>query len=353
MNLKQIIVTLFYATCFAACTEPTIEPAGTYTEGVFTVNEGVFMQTSGTITHYNRNSQSATIKIFNKANNRDLGDVVQSLYFYEEKAYIIVNNSNKIEVADGASFIEKAQITGLKLPRYFMPISRTKGYVSEWGLDGLTGTIAILNLTSNTIENRIAVGKGPEGLLFKDDKLYVAHSGGLGSNSIVTVINTSTDQVATTLNVLDNPATCVEDVDGNVWVACSGKTEYLNYPNIDTVNSTASGLIKISTITNTVSNTIIFGKGNPVTDLIINSTNKNELYYSRAGKVWSYNVTTGIENQLFVGSFYGLGFDSQSNYIYAATSSGVNAAYAKRYQANGTLVDSFQVGVFANGFVFK
>jgi len=353
MNLKQIIVILFYTTYFVACTEPVVEPTGTYAEGVFTVNEGVFMQTSGTITHYNRNNQSTTTKIFNKANNRDLGDVVQSLYFYDNKAYIIVNNSNKIEIADAASFVEKAQITGLKLPRYFMPISTTKGYVSEWGTDGITGTIAVLDLTTNTIENRIAVGKGPEGLLFKNDKLYVAHSGGLEYNNIVTVINTTTDQVTTTINVLDNPATCVEDANGNIWVACSGQTEYLSYPNIDTANSTASGLVKISTVTNTASDTISFGKGNPVKSLTINSTNKNELYYSRAGKVWMYNVNTAIENELFAGDFYGLGFDAQSNYIYAATSSGVNAAYAKRYQTNGALVDSFQVGVFANGFVFK
>lgn len=337
---------------FSACENPTIEPKGSYEAGVFTINEGVFGQTSGTISHYNRNNQETKAKIFKQVNNRDLGDVVQSMYFHEKEAYIVVNNSNKIEVADANTFEEKAQILNLRLPRYFMPISSTKAYVTEWGTDGLTGTIAVLDLTTKTIVNRIAVEKGPERMLFKNGKVYITHVGGFGDSNRITIINSVDDQIETTLTVLDKPSACVEDVDGNIWVACSGKVVYLTYPTIDVANSTESGLIKIDPTTQTVVSTKSFGKGNVARDLIINQA-KTELYYTRSGKVWKYIIATGIEEALFSGSFYGLGYDPNTNYIYAATASGVNSATIQRYQTNGTLVDSYVAGTFANGFVFK
>ncbi|WMX13689.1 DUF5074 domain-containing protein [Aureispira sp. CCB-E] len=338
----------------SACTEEKPpSSSGTYSEGVFTINEGVFGQTSGTISYYNRTNGTVQQKIFKQVNGRDLGDVVQSMSFYEDRAYIVVNNSNKIEVADANTFEEKAQIIGLRLPRYCLAISTNKAYVTEWGDDGLTGTIAILDLNTHTVINRIAVGVGPEQLLFKDAKLYITHVGGYGTNNIVTVLNTVTDQIETTISVFDKPSACVEDVDGFIWVACAGKVAYLTYPTIDTANSTASGLIRINPTNNAITKTISFGKGKPIGNLIINTANKGELYYSRTSQVWKYHIGTDVEESLFNGSFYGLGFDPVTNYIYAATSVGVNAAEARRYDTNGMLIDAYTVGVFANGFVFK
>lgn len=353
--MKYVFYALIFCSLFfSACTEsPPIDTAGVYSEGVFTINEGVFGQTSGTISHYNRTTGTVTQKIFKKANNRDLGDVVQSMSFHNSEAYIVVNNSNKIEVTDANTFEEKAQITGLRLPRYFLASTSDKAYVSEWGADGLTGTIAVLDLNSQTVTNRISVGVGPERLLLKDEQLYVTHTGGYASNNIVSVINTRTDQVVTTIPVLDKPSACVEDVDGALWVACGGKVAYLTYPTIDTINSTESGLIKINPATNTVVQTIAFGKGKPVGNLVLNSNNKSELYYSRSGKVWKYAITLGVETALLSGSFYGLGFDLNTNYLYTTTSVGVNAAEAERYDLSGNLIDAYGVGVFANGFVFK
>lgn len=352
--MKSLFLILTCCLFFSACTEKTtITDSGVYSEGVFTVNEGVFGQTSGTITHYDRTTRTTKSKIFKQANSRDLGDVVQSMSFYDGKAYIVVNNSNKIEVADENTFEEKAQITNLRLPRYFLASAINKAYVSEWGTDGLTGTIAVLDLENYSVIRRIAVGVGPERLLLKNGKLYITHVGGYDSNNIITVINTTTDQIETTITVLDKPSACVEDVGGFIWVACAGKVAYSTYPTIDVANSTESGLVKINPATNSIAQTVSFGKGNPVSNLIINGNTKNELYYSRSGMVWKYGSISGVEEALFNGSFYGLGFDPTSNYIYAATSTGVNAAEAQRYDTNGNLIDRYTVGVFANSFVFK
>lgn len=352
MNFKKSILWLL-AIGITACTEPSPSPKGIYAEGVFVVNEGIFGQTSGSITHFNRNSKAVSQRIFKTVNNRDLGDIVQSLYFYDNKAYIIVNNSNKMEIADAETFEEKAQVLNLRLPRFFLPISNSKAYITEWGTDGLTGTIAVVDLQNNTVTNRISVGIGPEALFYKNNKLYISHIGGYSNNNIISIINTNTDQVENTIPVLDNPAKMVEDIDGNLWVACGGKTVYTTYPNIDSVNSTNCGLVKISTNNNTVISTIPYGKGVQFGNLAINPNNKTDIYYTKNDKVYYFNTLSSTENLIFNGSYYGLGFDPVSQYIFAATSSGINTTYAKRFTTNGVLVDSFQVGAFANGFVFK
>lgn len=343
---------LFCSLFFSACTEnPPVDPSEIYAEGVFTINEGVFGQTSGTITHYNRNEGTAAQKIFKQKNSRDLGDVVQSMIFYLDKAYIVVNNSNKIEVVDANSFEEKAQITGLRLPRYMVVNpSENTAYVSEWGVDGLTGTIAIVDLNTNTVINRISVGVGPEKMFLSGNRLYVAHTGGYATNNIISII--MGDNLWATIPVLDKPTTFFTD-QVSVWVACEGEIAYSTYPNIDTANSTESGLVNIDARNQLVLQTISFGKGNPPKNVIQDPDNKLEIYYSRSNKVCKYDIGGRVEETLFNGTYYGLGFDPVTNYIYAATSTGINPAEVQRYDTNGNFVDSYGVGVFANGFVFK
>ncbi len=165
-------------------------------------------------------------------------------------------------------------------------------------------------------------------------------------------INTTTDQIESTVQVQDKPGAITEDMDGNLWVACAGNITYSNYPAIDSSNSTESSLLKISPDNYNILFSRSFGKGNPIGNLIINSIG-TELYYTKAGQVWKHDIGSGLESVLFSGNFYGLGYDSVTDYIYAATSSGINVAYAKRYMNNGNFVDSFQLGIFASSFLFR
>ena len=355
MNIRSVILILVSCLLWGACDKPNPlpNPVGQYSEGVFVVNEGMFGNTSGTITHFDRENETTTQRIFWENNQRDLGDVVQSLVFEGDRGYIVVNNSNKIEVVEAATFAEKAQITGLRLPRYCLPISNTEAYVTEWGADGLTGSLARIDLVNNTLLERIAVEQGPERLLLKNGLLYITHVGGFGTNNKVTVFDVQQRQVVRVLTVADKPSGMVEDQQGWLWVACAGEVNYLTYPNIDTANSTESKLIAIDPITNTIAQEINFGKGNPIGNLVVKSNPSDQLFYTRAGQVWRYNVVTGLEEALFAGSYYGLGYDPATQYLYAATSSGINPATIQRFRLDGTLVDAYTGGVFANGFVFR
>lgn len=333
--------------------EPPLPDQGVYAKGVLVVNEGIFGNTSGTLTHYDRSTGATTSSIFKAANGRDLGDVVQSLTIHEDKAYVVVNNSNKIEVADAGTFKEVAQITGLRLPRYLVVTTPGEAFVTEWGSDGRTGTLARLDLTQNTVAERIPVSMGPEHLVHIGTHLYMTHPGGLGINNQVTSYAFANGQTLRTYTVDDRPSGLVKDDQNRIWVACAGKVEYTIYPNIDVANSTESALIAIDHQTEQIVFRRSFGKGNPIGNLTINAQSPNWLYYTREGKVWAYDTQTDMEQVLFVGNYYGLGYDPGSGYLYAATSAGTNPATIERRRPNdGSLVDQFTAGTFANGFVF-
>ena len=68
--------------------------------GVFIVNEGNYTWSNASVSFYNFVNGQYFEDVFDEVNNRPLGDVAQSIAVSNGKAYIVVNNSNKIEIVD-------------------------------------------------------------------------------------------------------------------------------------------------------------------------------------------------------------------------------------------------------------
>ena len=226
-------VVLFAATLFSCNRKPEPLPpveAVKYGQGIFIVNEGPFQTGTGTLTFYDRNTKVITEDVFMRANDgKELGNIAQSMSVIGDKAYIVVNNAGKVVVADGETLEERGEISGLGQPRYVVDLGDGRVAVSQWGADGLSGSVAIVNAGSLAVEATIATGAGAEGMLLKDGKLYVANSGGYGVDSTVAVIDL-TDNSVSQLVVGRNPSGIVEDANGNLWVLCSGFSDW-NDPN--------------------------------------------------------------------------------------------------------------------------
>jgi hypothetical protein len=328
-------------------------PSGDYSRGVFVVNEGLYGQTSGTITFYNEDSSKAVQDIFRIANNRDLGNIVQSLYFYNDKAYIVVNNSNKIEVANAADFNEIAQINGLEQPRYFIPISSNRALVSQWGEDLLSGSIALIDLDNNTIIQKITagIGKGPEQMLMHNDKVYIANVGGLDFDHYISVLNVQTLQVEDTIHTDDAPNSLQLGTDGLIWVACKGKAVYSSFPQIDSLQSTFGSLMGIETDNNIVQQRILLEKGRGASNLT--RANLNDLLFLYKGSICKFNTISRSYMPIVEGNFYGLGAKPGLDFFYAALNSGIQAAKVYKISYSGVVkTDSFYAGSFANSILF-
>ena len=317
---------------------------------VYITNEGNFGIGNGSLSIYDKSSNTLTNDVFSTVNYFVLGDVVQSIGYFDGKGYICVNGSAKIEVIDeNAASLAIIQAAS---PRYIKQVDDSKAYVTDWGING----VQVIDLTTNTVSTTIACGTGPEGIAVSNGFAYVCNVGGWGLDSTVTVINTNTDAVETTLTVGDKPNSAVVDADGNVWVLTGGYTQY--DANWNVINETPGVLAMINTTTNTIDASFTFAVGNHPEDLIINGTG-DKLYYSDGSwskAVYEFGINdTQLPATVFINkSFYGLGYDPVWNEIYGSDAVDfTQQGWVFRYATTGIVVDSFQVGVIPGSFAFR
>ena len=318
---------------------------------VYITNEGNFQAGNGSLSIYDKTTNVVTNNVFSSLNGGALlGDVVQSIEFFDGKGYICVNNSSKIQVIDeNGLYITDISVVS---PRYLKQVDANKAYVTDWGING----VQVIDLVSNTVSSTINCGSGPEGLVVSNGFAYVCNSGGWGLDSTVTVINTVTDAVETTLLIGDKPNSSVVDKDGNVWVLTSGHTEY--DANWNVIAETSGKLVKINTSTNMLDLSFTFPVGNHPEDLVINSLG-DKLYYSDGSwqkSVYEFDIfDLSLPNNPFISrSFYGLGYDPISNEIYGSDAVDyVQQGWIYRYATTGMVVDSFLVGIIPGNFAFN
>jgi len=358
MKSKQLSILTVFAMVltFTSCKKddpvpPPATPSTSYNSGVFISNEGPFGSGTGTISFYDRSNGAVSDNIFENKNGYPLGNIVQSMEIYNSNAYIVVNNAGKVEVTDGTSFSSNGAITGFTYPRYFIGINSTKGYVSEWGTGGTIGAVRVVDLASKTITATINTGKGAEGMVLAGTKVFVACGGGFDNDSIVTVINSSTNSVITNIIVGANPKSIKMDAAGKIWVLCSGQWD----PTYTFLLKTGS-LIRIDTATNAVDLTLPFSSLYSQPSGLVMNNAKTNLYYSYNSGVYSQGYTSGTLSSTAIinRNFYGLGIDPTNDYFYGSDAVDFSSnGKVIRYNASATLVDSFAVGVIPGNFFFK
>ncbi|RLD73838.1 MAG: hypothetical protein DRJ10_17410, partial [Bacteroidetes bacterium] len=270
INLLSLILLFVSTVLFQSCDKTESVPKGIYDGGVFITNEGAFGKGNASVSFYSFSDDAVVNNIFEKANGRTLGDVVQSISFVNDKAYICVNASNKIEIAGKYDFKELGVINDLTSVRYFTNDNSTKGYATVWGDNG---QVKVIDLTSNQVSKSIDVGNGPEQMVIISDKLYVANSGGYGSDNTISVINTITDELIKTITLdADIPIDLIADKNENLWILCSGN------PSWASTGNTAAKLIKMDTETDAVIASVILTQSTHPKNIAF-SSDGNYIYY--------------------------------------------------------------------------
>lgn len=349
------LLLLLLPVLFIGCTEdeiPDPEPLNpcietTYAPGVFISNEGPFTDGSGTITYFNPDDETTTLNGFQFNNcDEELGSIVQSIAIFENNAYIIVNNSNKMIVADATTLEKTGTVENLELPRYFLAVGNDKAFVSQWGANGVDGSVAVVDLSSLTVVNTIPCGAGPENMVQVGDKVYVANVGGFDRDSTVTVIDVNSESVVSTIVAGDNPQSFVIDNIGSLWVLSRGYTDW-----VDPNNSTSGQLSLIEN--DQVQKSIDIANG--ASWLAINNAGDN-MYYVAPGGIFTTTVTDPSipTTPLITGNFYAMAIDFNTNQIYASDAVDFSSAgTVYRYAIDGSSIDSFTAGIIPGGFWFE
>ncbi|RTE53119.1 YncE family protein [Arenibacter aquaticus] len=351
MKIKNAFLSLMILGLSLSCTNDDDggeAPLGAYENGILVSNEGPFSNGSGTVTFISADLSVVDPAIYKNTNGEDLGNVVQSIGFAEDEAFVIANVSNKINVVNRYTFEKIASIEeGLNNPRYFVAVNG-KGYVTNWGdtADETDDFVAIINLQNYTVEGSISVALGPEAILAHNNTVYVAHQGAWGQNNKVSVINTDSNEVVKSITVGDVPNSMQLDASGNLWVLASGKPSYTN-------DETAGVLSKINTTTNEVDSNYEF---NTTEHPGLLQMEGSTLYYYMGGSVYHQNVSaTSLSKEVVLSE---VGF-----YTMAVSEGRLYGTDAGDYASNGTLtvydlstklaVETLDVGIIPGGVYFN
>ena len=331
---------------FESCGDDTVVKAQ-YRDGIIVVNQGAFLSGTGSLTYKERNVDSIPVNnIF--SNNNDgifLGNVAQSMIEHDDKNFISINNGGKVVVTNKNDFTLIDTISNINLGRYFAS-NGDKLYLSAWGASGSDGGVFEIDAKNNVISSYTELGNGPEGLLFVDDLLYIAKGGGFGLDSLVLIMDTDDNSIINSLIVGDNPELMVKDNDDNVYVICSGYTDW-NNPD----NNSQGKLVKISNQEIVWSISIPNGSNR----LAIDAEN-DFIYFNANGSVVKHDLNSVELNTTVIKDVvgYALAFDEEDKRLYIGD--------AKDYSSQGEVyvfstddeeVESFSCGVIPSYFHFQ
>lgn len=205
---------------------PQPDPHDTYTNGLFILNEGLFQMNNSTLSFYSFSTGKLAENVFLDANHRGLGDVGNDLQQYGSKLYIVVNNSNIVEVVDAQTVqsLKTIQMSG-KQPRRLAFLDG-KAYISCFD-----GDVVRVDTTTLEIEASVHTGPNPDGICVCNGKLYVSNSGGLNNpdyGNTVSVIDPASFTVTKNITVGINPTRIKAYNDRYVYVVSNG--DYVNVP---------------------------------------------------------------------------------------------------------------------------
>lgn len=340
-NLIKIIVLLFL---LVSCKKEPDFPNLHYSfgGGVLILNEGNFRGGNGSLSFYSYDSTEIYNDLFYSVNGRPLGDVPNSITIKGDKAYIVVNNSGKIEVIDQTSLESKATIKGLNSPRNITVVNDNKAYVSSLYSD----SVAIINLVNNSISGYINIRRTSESIAVTGNKAFVANWAG---GHEVMVISTLTDVVIDSIDVGVEPESMVRDKYGMIWVLCNGGWARQNF----------AQLVQLSNVTNKVVQKFTFpSKDDSPSCLNIDGTGTT-LYYLDSGVKQMELSAAGLPATHLVEQkagqyFYKIAVNPINGDVFVTDAVDFSqSGYVSLYSNKGTLISKNMAGIIPAAMCFK
>jgi hypothetical protein len=181
------------------------------------LNEGNFMLANASISKIDLSTGNVFHQYYEQVNQQSLGDVAQSISFFQGKAYLVINNSHKILVADSASLTHEKTINGFVSPRYMAFIHPQKAYVS----DLYANAVHIMNPLTGVVTGNIPLHGWTEEICMTGQKVFV----GNWSGSATYIINPVNDAIMDSVITGKHSAWLCADDENQVWVLSSGQEQ--------------------------------------------------------------------------------------------------------------------------------
>ncbi len=341
------LVLLSLALIITSCSkENPVQPINPVTKGVFVINEGLYTQNNSEITFYDPITDQVITNFYSSSNGKIIGDNANSMFIFENKGYVAVDGSNKIEVIDlstgkSLAVIDLGQNGS---PREIFILNSTKGFVTSFSRN----SVIEFNPSTYQVVREIGVGDYPEGIAYSNYKLFVANSN-LGSGSTISVVDLGTNSEIKSIHVGVNPRFVGLSNNGKVVVGCSG--DFFD-------SNSRGGFYIIDPISLTVTDSIILTY-HPQDFQI---TKNNLLYYINDKGIGKINLSDKSVDTVFINGFevndiygiaYSLAFDETDQKLYVGNPKNFTQnGEVKIFDTNGNYLKKFDTKINPGAIYF-
>lgn len=342
MKLNKILHLLFAFTLLlgivSCSSDNNDEQEIFYGNGFLIANEGTYGKPEGDVTFVSADLNLKQDNVFALNNGgAKLGDVLQMIAFNGENAYLLLNNSNKIQIVNRYNFKANGEITAeLNTPRY-MAFANNNIYVTN---DKYLGDkfVSIYRASDRSFIKKISFTDAAERIVEAGNNIFVQNAS-FGFGNKISYINTSTNDVQSTITLPAGNINKIISSNQNVYAIAAGTSD--------------SYIYQISSTGNITKTTTLTG--------IANATNleiSNGKYYFTSGKnvyTMDMSATTAPASPLFtvangVDDFSPLyGFSVINDKIFTSDSNGfTQASKIVVYSTSGSVIRSFTAGIGSN-----
>ena len=190
------------------------------------LNEGSMNGNNATLARYDLQEDKFIRDYYNLVNKGGLGDVANDMLQYGSKIYIAVNKSGTLEVLEAATGrslrrIEMKSVGGQSKEPRRLAVYGGKVYITSFD-----DTVTRIDTLTLAIDGSVTVGMDPEGIAIKNNRIYVANSGGLnwenGYDNSLSVIDLTSFTEEKKIEVGTNPGSLGVDSQGDIYLTVTG-----------------------------------------------------------------------------------------------------------------------------------
>jgi hypothetical protein len=350
---KNIIAALLVTAVFSSCKKESPDcctiPTGAARK-IYIVCEGSLGNGNAALSAYEPDSNRAYEDVFKAKNGQTLGDVFQSMEKTGPAYALCINNSDKVLMVS-ADDLTLLHTVSVQKPRYFLPLSETKAFVTSI----FSNKMYALDLTDRTTQAITLPYQNTEGIIALDNTHTLVATWDTASNKLYSIDN-NTNQVTDSITIAGRaPQSMLYDKEGKLWVLSGNVPKGKN-----------AALTRIDPATKQVLASYQFAANADAIKPAFNKA-KDSLYFIEV----DYNGGTqhngiyrmGIHDaslpaQAFIPAqqyqyFWALGIDPKTGLIYVGDPKGfTQKGTVYIYRADGTLTGQFSTGVGPGHFYF-
>jgi len=243
MSHYKLSILLFCLISISACrkgndaavpptVKPVTPPSSGPIKGFFLLNEANMGSNKASLDYFDYTTGVYNKNIYPTRNPgvvKELGDVGNDIQIYGGRLYAVINVSNLIEVMDVATARHIGTIT---IPNCrYITFDKSYAYVSSYAGPVLIdpnarlGYVAKVDTATLKVKDTCVVGHQPEEMAIRDNKLYIANSGGYrvpNYDNTVSVIDLNTFKETKKITVAINLDHIKLDGHGNIYVTSRG-----------------------------------------------------------------------------------------------------------------------------------